>query len=371
MKKNKFSLIEIKRYLKKKGLDIIKKKNITKNNDWSPLSRTIISCIFIITFFYTLPVIYEFKEERVRLSQDFENDSKNNFQKVLKGEDYKLDSKLDEEYLYRDVLEFEDLPNNTVRLSAATIEQLFKDTKYNLNDVRKKKLVKPVSLSLLPAEIKQIENTKKRKELFIQIILPLVIKENNYIKLDRKKLFNILNKSNNTNLEKKWLNKKFKQYGVVNKDLSTLKIRMDEVPVSMAIAQAAKETGWGTSRFAQEGNALFGQWTWSGEGIKPAGAEDGTTHKVMKFVVLQASVKAYQRNLNTHSTYKNFRKARAEMRDKKKELDSLILTEYLDKYAETGKEYVRILQKIIKQNELTDFDNAKLLPSSIDLESLI
>ena len=159
--------------------------------------------------------------------------------------------------------------------------------------------------------------------------------------------------------------------GVVNKDLLTLKIRMDEVPVSMAIAQAAKETGWGTSRFAQEGNALFGQWTWSGEGIKPAGAEDGTTHKVMKFVVLQASVKAYQRNLNTHSTYKNFRKARAEMRDKKRELDSLILTEYLDKYAETGKDYVRILQQIIKQNQLTDFDNAKLLPSSLELESLI
>tara|TARA_B100001059_G_scaffold111630_1_gene111867 strand:- start:353 stop:772 length:420 start_codon:yes stop_codon:yes gene_type:complete len=139
----------------------------------------------------------------------------------------------------------------------------------------------------------------------------------------------------------------------------------------MAIAQAAKETGWGTSRFAQEGNALFGQWTWSGEGIKPKGAEDGTTHKVMKFVVLQASVKAYQRNLNTHSTYKNFRRARAEMRDKKKKLDSIILSEHLDKYAETGKEYVRILQQIIKQNRLTDFDDAKLLPSSISLESLI
>ena len=371
MKKNRISLVEIKRYLKKKGLDIIKKKNNTKNNDWSSLSRTIISSIFVISFFYTLPVIYEFKEERVNFSKDFKNDSKTNFQKVLKGEDYKLDSKLNEEHLYEDVLEFEDLPNNTVRLSAATIEQLFKDTKYNLNDVRKEKLVKPVALSLLPAEIKKIENTKKRKDLFIQIILPLIIKENNYIKTDRKKLFSILNKNNNSNLEKRWLNKKFKQYGVVNRDLSTLKIRMDEVPVSMAIAQAAKETGWGTSRFAQEGNALFGQWTWSGEGIKPAGAEDGTTHKVMKFVVLQASVKAYQRNLNTHSTYKNFRKARAEMRDKKKELDSLILTEYLDKYAETGKEYVRILQQIIKQNRLTDFDDAKLLPSSISLESLI
>ena len=240
-----------------------------------------------------------------------------------------------------------------------------------MEDVRKNKLVKPISLTLLPEEIIKIENNKKRKNLFIQIILPLVIKENNYIKIDRKKLFKILNKSKNTEVEKIWLNLKIKQYGVVNKDLSTLKIRMDEIPISMTIAQAAKETGWGTSRFAQEGNALFGQWTWSGEGIKPLGASNNTTHKVMKFKVLQASVKAYQRNLNTHSSYKNFRSARAELRDEGKKLDSMILSTHLDKYAETGQEYVKILQQIIRQNNLTDFDDAKLLPSSIDLESLI
>ena len=189
--------------------------------------------------------------------------------------------------------------------------------------------------------------------------------------MDRKKLFSILNKSNNTNREKNWLNSKFKQYGVTNKDFSTLKIRMDEIPVSMVIAQAAKETGWGTSRFAQEGNALFGQWTWSGEGIKPSDADDDSTHKIMKFNVLQASVRAYQRNLNTHSSYKNFRSARAEMRDEGKKLDSMILSEYLIKYAETGTVYIKILQQIIRQNNLIDFDDAKLLPSSINLESLI
>ena len=219
--------------------------------------------------------------------------------------------------------------------------------------------------------MKMIENTKKRKELFIQIILPLIIKENNFIKQDRKRLFSILNKSNNTKTEKRWLQKKFKQYGVANQDVSTLKIRMDEIPTSMAIAQAAKETGWGTSRFAQEGNALFGQWTWTGEGIKPAGASDDKTHKVMKFKVLQASIRAYQRNLNTHSSYRDFRRARAELRDEGRALDSILLTKYLDKYAETGKEYVKILQQIIEQNKLTDFDDAKLLPSSLELESLI
>ena len=146
---------------------------------------------------------------------------------------------------------------------------------------------------------------------------------------------------------------------------------MDVVPVSLCIAQSAKETGWGTSRFALEGNALFGQWTWSGEGIKPAAADNDATHKVMKFNILKSSVRAYQRNLNTHSGYGQFRLARAELRDNKRNLDSLILANYLDKYAETGKEYVKIIKKIIIQNNLTDFDDVKLLPSSIQLKSLI
>ena len=147
---------------------------------------------------------------------------------------------------------------------------------------------------------------------------------------------------------------------------------MDEVPVSLAIAQAAKETGWGTSRFAIEGNALFGQWTWTGEGIKPAGIDSNdSTHKVMKFKVLKASVRAYQRNLNTHSSYKEFRSARAQMRDNEEELDSLILADFLDKYAATGNEYTKIIKQIIKQNLLKDFDNVKLLPSSIKLKNII
>jgi len=167
------------------------------------------------------------------------------------------------------------------------------------------------------------------------------------------------------------LKSKFKQYGVTNRDLATLKIRMDEVPVSLAIAQAAKETGWGTSRFAQEGNALFGQWTYSGDGIKPAGSDSEDTHKVMKFKILKASVRAYQRNLNTHKSYREFRKVRAIQRDVFGTLNSIELVNYLDKYAETGKEYIKILKKIIEQNKLKDFDDAKILPSSIKEKGLI
>jgi Bax protein len=372
MKKTKNSIFEIKKYLNEKGFIVKKKKKLkTGENGLDNISRTFISSLIIISFFFITPLAINLTKEKMIFSKDYENNSKNNLKKLLENKKTKLDEKLNKKFLYEDILTFDEQPSDVILLSAATIEELFKSTNYNLADVRKNKLVKPISLDLLPKEIVKIENTKKRKDFFIQIILPLVIDENNSIKLDRMKLFSVLNKSKNTKTEQEWLNMKFKQYGVVNKDLSTLKVRMDEVPVSMAIAQAAKETGWGTSRFAQEGNALFGQWTWNGDGIKPSDAEDDSTHKVMRFKVLQASVKAYQRNLNTHSSYKDFRSARAELRDEGKKLDSMILSEYLDKYAETGKEYVKTLQQIIRQNNLTDFDDARLLPSSKDLESLI
>jgi len=351
------------------------KKKIKDNSQAqtiNSISRIFLSSFVLVSFFYIAPILINFTDKNFN-TKEYTNNSKKILAYTLnkKDKNIKESDTLKEEDLLLDIFSLNNLETDSVRLSASTIKQLFEDTGYDLNDVRKKKLVKPVALTLLPQEIKMIENTKKRKEFFIQIVLPLIIQENNNIKLDRKTLFSIINKSDNTNSEKQWLDKKYKQYGVKSKDLSTLKIRMDEIPVSLAIAQAAKETGWGTSRFAQEGNALFGQWTWSGEGLKPKEAKEGEDHKVMKFNILQASVRAYQRNLNTHSTYKDFRKARAKLRDSNKPLDSMELSKYLNKYAETGNQYVEVLQKIIMQNKLQDFDDAKLLPSSVDLESLI
>ena len=341
-----------------------------KQNDLGTIPKIFISSLGVILFFYIMPnFIFFFQNE----SLEFKNNSKAVLAYTLKNDGKVLDTDdiLDEKDLLRDIFSLNDLETDTVRLNASTIKQLFEDTDYSLDDVREKKLVKPVALTLLPAEIKMIENTKQRKEFFIQIILPLILQENNNIRLDRKRLFSIINKSSNSDLEKKWLQKKYKQYGVVSKDITTLKIRMDEIPTSLAIAQAAKETGWGTSRFALEGNALFGQWTWSGEGIKPAGADTDATYKVMKFNVLKASVRAYQRNLNTHSSYKKFRFVRAQLRDDNKKLDSLKLAEFLNNYAQTGTEYTKVLKQIIQQNQLKDFDEVKLLPLSIKYKNII
>ena len=352
----------------------IKKSENSKDQSLNVLSRFLLSALMVTSFFYVAPVLINFAEKNFN-NEEYTNNSKNILSKALKR-DKKVEEiesfvENDERELLYDILEENNSEINLVRFTTSQIDALFEEVNYTLKDVRKTKLVKPIDIGLLPNEIKNIGNTKKRKEMFIKIVLPLIVKENTKIRIDRKRLFTILNKNSNSEIEKKWLEKKFKQYGVKKNDFSTLKIRMDEIPVSLAIAQAAKETGWGTSRFALKGNALFGQWTWSGEGLKPKDAEEGKEHKVMKFHSLQLSVRAYLRNLNTHSSYKNLRKVRTDFRNKNKPLDSLILSKYLDKYAETGKEYTDVLQKIIEQNNLKDFDEARLLPSSKDLESLI
>ena len=375
LKKKKINISKIKKILIEKGFTIKKKNNFIFSNDLKSFYYTTLCSFGLIVIFTLIPLSVNIKEDIKVGKSTIDNNSNINFQKVLEGKSINkdnIDEGLDIKNLFQDIFSLDEVPTDTVRLSAETINQLFKDTNYTLDSVRKTKIVKPIRLSLLPSEIKKIESTKKKKNLFIQIILPLILEENNRIKLDRKKLFTILNKNMNSDSEKKWLKSKFQQYGVINNDLSTLKVRMDIVPVSLSIAQAAKETGWGTSRFAIEGNALFGQWTWSGEGIKPAGVDpEDSKHKVMKFKVLKASVRAYQRNLNTHGSYRQFRSARANMRDNDEDLDSLILADYLDKYAATGKEYTKIIKQIIKQNNLQDFDKVKLLPSSIKLKNII
>tara|TARA_Y100000741_G_scaffold17119_1_gene13111 strand:- start:68 stop:1198 length:1131 start_codon:yes stop_codon:yes gene_type:complete len=353
------------------------KKLTNDNNEYKNFYIFSLASAILIFLFFSSPIIVNYFNDNFVKNKTIINISKKKFELTLNSLDkknIKIDenSNLDNIFDDIDVFSSDEQNTNTSRLSASTIEQLFKDTNYNLKKVKKTKLVNiGNNLDHLPKEMKSIENVKKRKNLFIQIVLPLIIEENTKIKLDRKKLFVVLNKNNNSKSDVEWLEKKFKQYGVVKKDLSTLKVRMDEIPVSLAIAQAAKETGWGTSRFAQKGNALFGQWTWTGNGIKPAGADSNSTHKVASFKVLKASVQAYHRNINTHSSYKKFRKERAIQRDNDGKLNSLELVKYLDKYAETGIEYTKILSKIIKQNSLTDFDDVKILPTSKKLKNLI
>ena len=256
---------------------------------------------------------------------------------------------------------------NTVSLNAETTSNLFNDLGYDLKGVRAGQKVKPIYLTKLPKDLKTLGDTKKKRELFIKILLPLILDENEKITEDRKKLFKILGKNFNTVGERVWLKRIFKEYKIEDKDLSKLKMRMDIVPVSVAIAQAANESGWGTSRFALEGNALFGQWTWSKKGISPKKQDPNASHKVLQFQILKASVRAYKNNLNTHKAYQEFREARAQLRQEGKVIIGLELSKYIKNYVAIGEKYVEIINGIIEQNSLTDFDKATLLPSKLKM----
>ncbi len=308
-----------------------------------------IGCL-IVTRPYIKNTVNEIKFTYV--AQEYKSPKKEKSKKVKKIETAKKSEHTEEH-------------DNTISLNAETTYNLFEDLGYDLKGVRAGQKVKPIYLTKLPKDLKTLGDTKKKRELFIKILLPLILDVNNKITEDRKKLFQILGKNFNTVGERVWLKRRFKEYKIEDKDLAKLKMRMDIIPVSIAIAQAANESGWGTSRFALEGNALFGQWTWSKKGILPKDQDPNQTHKVMQFQILKASVRAYKNNLNTHNAYKEFREVRAQLREEGKKIIGLDLTRYLKNYAAIGEKYVLILEDIIEKNSLTDFDKAEILPTRL------
>jgi len=357
----------------KKSLSKFGRLIIFKSKYLKQLYYTLAVAIVIIGFFGGAPHL-------IKIFHKVNSDFWKNKDEIVKHKNYNIDRILEKNEIktYKSEENFvvtenkqqkqDSLIDNTISLNASVVSSLFEDHDYDLSKIRKGKKVKPFYISLLPKDLSLIEDSKERKELFIKIILPLILHENNKIEEDRKKLFKILAKKSNNKDEKNWLKWKFKEYKIKNSDISELKIRMDIIPVSLAIAQAAIESGWGTSRFALEGNALYGQWTWSDNGLKPLNNSDDEDHKVMRFKILTASIKAYKKNLNTHSGYIEFREARANLRNRNEKVTGLKLTQYLDKYSAQGKKYTEILKTTIKKNSLSDFENAKLLSTGLRKE---
>ena len=250
-----------------------------------------------------------------------------------------------------------------LNLKTETVLNLFEDVNYDLNKVRYEKTVKPIYFTQFPKDLDEIQSVRLKKETFIKIVLPLVVAENEKILDDRFKLKRILSRKDTSEEDKQWLRQKFLEYKVKKMNVEELELKMDIIPASIALAQAAKESGWGTSRFALEGNAIFGQWTWNGKGIEPLLKDKSKNHKILRFPILRASVKAYKNNLNTHKSYSKFREKRRSMRKRNKKINGLALTDTLESYAETGSEYTKILEQIITQNRLMDFEPVKLANS--------
>ncbi len=240
------------------------------------------------------------------------------------------------------------------------LSRFFDETGYRLAAVRAGKTSVPRMLvRALPDGIEKLDDTDARKRLFIRTLLPLILRVNAHIADQRKTLLTLLDKQRAgtplTRREERWLSHIAALYRAMPDRTTDLRRRIAPVPPSLAIAQAAIETGWGTSRFAQDGNALFGQWTFTeGEGLKPREAARGSRHAVKSYDLLVASAWDYARNLNSNAAYRALRGARA-----RGERTGYALAAYLDRYSERGKAYVEKLREIIRQNDLAPLDSAK------------
>ena len=223
-------------------------------------------------------------------------------------------------------------------------------------------------ISELPDDFSEIQDVPTKKKLFYLVTLPLIYNTNTSIMQERRMVINIekkfarkeLNKNETDEIIK--LSKKYKlDYSEINTKLfRKLKQRINIIPVSLALGQAIIESGWGQSRFATEGNALYGQWTTSEDkGIIPQDRDEDKTHAVLKFKNLSESVEAYMFNINTHQAYYNFRVIRR-IDERIKYTDPISMkVKYLAAYAEIGDKYVDKLELIIASNNLQEFDRFK------------
>jgi len=212
-----------------------------------------------------------------------------------------------------------------------------------------------------PSWYYNIKNIKKQKKAFIEILLPLIQTENQKILNIRKKVIQIFNdpafllKPKDIAFLAK-IAKLYKIKNILNKTEFLKKI--DIIPPSLALTQAAIESGWGKSRFVKLANNLFGHWEYSNKGLLPKDRYDSIdiNYSLKIFPSIEDSIKAYMLNLNRNLAYKEFRNVRYYYRIKHKKFTGLIASTTMDLYSQKRDEYVKLLQKIIKQNHLEKYD---------------
>ncbi len=241
--------------------------------------------------------------------------------------------------------------------SASELEAAFDSLGY---DWPPRGAVPPVEVSTLPPDLGKIRDVTKKKSLFFRALLPIVLAENEMLVELRRQVMGLLERgvADLDDGERRWLEAIARQYRIKEGIQSAraqqlLMRRVDVVPPALVLAQAANESAWGTSRFARLGNNLFGQWTYrEAEGIVPLGRPEGASYAVRSFHSIDASVRAYLRNLNTNPAYKELRLMREQMRRTGEPLDAHELATGLTAYSARGEEYIRELQMMMRGNRL-------------------
>jgi Bax protein len=234
-----------------------------------------------------------------------------------------------------------------------TIDSFIKDQSANL-----------IIFSSLPKDFMDINSVSERKNLFINTLLPIAFIENLKILDDRKRILDWWSQSNGETYQREfwpsWLYNVSDKYDYEGSNIGELLMRVDIVPLSLALAQAAIESGWGTSRYLREGNALYGQYTFDKSlGLKPQDRDRGKDFYVRKFINLSDSTRSYLKNINTHNAYVKFRQERGTLRMNGDTLTGLSLSRFLDNYSERRSAYVADIKTIIETNNFMKFDKVE------------
>tara|TARA_Y100001968_G_scaffold330464_1_gene382428 strand:- start:559 stop:1668 length:1110 start_codon:yes stop_codon:yes gene_type:complete len=246
---------------------------------------------------------------------------------------------------------------------------LLNQARYELDEAPQTDQISSISIAILPDQLKKLPHVQQRKITFIKSTLPLILKVNALIEIERHKIVNLKERMPKgqklSPADTAWLSEIADRYGLERFDLerfdlASLLKRVDIVPPSLALAQAAEESGWGTSRFAREGNALFGQRAYREhkKGIIPKNRPNGSKFRVRAFDRLIDGVKAYAHNLNSHFAYQDFRDRRANLRAKNDSIDGYKLAGSLVRYSERGEDYIDTIRVIMRENALQLFDSA-------------
>ncbi len=254
--------------------------------------------------------------------------------------------------------------NNSLKL-----HQTFRSLGYHLERVRAGEQTVPrLYLASLPTDLSRLNSVQTRKAVFIKTILPLILRANEEIRHQRQRLIILKGRfakgKTLSSADSLWLDTLAERYEIANRDINKLLNRIDIIPPSLALAQAAEESGWGTSRFAQEGNALFGQRAnHESTGIVPKGVSKEQNIKIKSFGQLYDGIRSYVHNLNVHRAYRHMRKARARVRrqdGENAEFKGIELVRTLVSYSERGEAYVRTIQSIMRYNNFDQFDSVRL-----------
>jgi Bax protein len=237
--------------------------------------------------------------------------------------------------------------------AAGELYRLYVERGFVLDAARQgAEIVPRLIVERLPRDLGALDSSDMRKTVFIKTLLPLLLMENERLLAERARLEDVLAAGPDASpADRDWLAELAERFDVEPRQTRELLRRVDAIPVSLAIAQAAIETGWGTSRVAQAGQALFGQMVFR------AGDDDG---RVRKFEQLEHAVVAYAANLNTHRAYADFRRAREQARREARPLDGHALAQHLQRYSERGMDYVRDIRSLMRVNGLRPLDRARL-----------